>query len=185
MKAFLFAATAALALSSAPASAEVLQFVVKNTGGVDKGNFIFRLDTSAAPTLRTAEVIRYAVVDVRYGMVPSLGSGNVTTGISFNNQVRGGGLAIGALPSGVGLLQFRGPALLENARFAGTPALLAAPLVFKTGVFAERLTPGSTTDNYVVSIAAVPEPASWALMIGGFGAVGLGLRRQTRREAIA
>ena len=30
-------------------------------------------------------------------------------------------------------------------------------------------------------IAAVPEPATWAMMISGFGAVGAGLRRNRRR----
>jgi hypothetical protein len=34
----------------------------------------------------------------------------------------------------------------------------------------------------VVRIAAVPEPATWAMMIAGFGAVGAGMRRQRRRS---
>lgn len=38
-------------------------------------------------------------------------------------------------------------------------------------------------DNVVFSINAVPEPASWALMIAGFGLVGAGMRR--RRSVIA
>ena len=33
--------------------------------------------------------------------------------------------------------------------------------------------------------AAVPEPASWAMMIGGFGLVGGALRRRQQREAVA
>lgn len=35
----------------------------------------------------------------------------------------------------------------------------------------------------VSEVAAVPEPASWALMIVGFGAVGMSLRRRTSRNA--
>jgi hypothetical protein len=40
----------------------------------------------------------------------------------------------------------------------------------------------NTLDNVVVvQTAAVPEPASWALMILGVGAVGFGLRRRAHR----
>ncbi|HWI86403.1 MAG TPA: esterase-like activity of phytase family protein [Sphingomonas sp.] len=34
-------------------------------------------------------------------------------------------------------------------------------------------------------IAAVPEPASWAMMIGGFGLIGAAMRRDRRRVAVA
>ncbi|MGL4541450.1 MAG: PEPxxWA-CTERM sorting domain-containing protein, partial [Polymorphobacter sp.] len=36
-----------------------------------------------------------------------------------------------------------------------------------------------------VSVTAVPEPASWALLIGGFGLVGSALRRARKRAATA
>lgn len=45
---------------------------------------------------------------------------------------------------------------------------------------------GLAVDNF--SISAVPEPATWAMMIGGFGAAGVTLRRRRRtttRAAIA
>jgi len=38
----------------------------------------------------------------------------------------------------------------------------------------------ASVTGYVPNVAAVPEPASWALMIGGFGLVGFGLRRRPR-----
>ena len=41
---------------------------------------------------------------------------------------------------------------------------------------------GPALDN--VSIAAVPEPATWAMMIGGFGLVGGALRLARRREKL-
>ena len=36
-----------------------------------------------------------------------------------------------------------------------------------------------------VSLTAVPEPATWALMLMGFGAVGFAARRQSRKRAVA
>ena len=36
-----------------------------------------------------------------------------------------------------------------------------------------------------VYVAAVPEPASWAMLIAGFGLVGAGMRRRANREAAA
>ncbi len=38
---------------------------------------------------------------------------------------------------------------------------------------------GPALDN--VSIAAVPEPATWSMMLLGFGAIGVGLRRRKPR----
>jgi hypothetical protein len=45
---------------------------------------------------------------------------------------------------------------------------------------AERGRPVFTLGVTSVPSAAIPEPASWALMIGGFGLVGASLRRRTR-----
>jgi len=42
---------------------------------------------------------------------------------------------------------------------------------------------GPALDN--VSISVVPEPATWALMIGGLGMVGYGLRRRATKSALA
>ncbi|NIJ06950.1 hypothetical protein FHS31_000532 [Sphingomonas vulcanisoli] len=38
-------------------------------------------------------------------------------------------------------------------------------------------------DNVRITTAPVPEPATWAMMIGGFGLVGTALRRSRRMEA--
>lgn len=44
--------------------------------------------------------------------------------------------------------------------------------------------PGPNGGAPVLSVAGVPEPSTWAMMIVGFGAVGLGLRRRTPRLAV-
>lgn len=41
----------------------------------------------------------------------------------------------------------------------------------------------SGTVNY--SVSAVPEPATWAMMIGGFGIAGVAMRRRARRVAVS
>lgn len=44
-----------------------------------------------------------------------------------------------------------------------------------------RTVTGLLSETFVVNRAAVPEPSTWAMMLLGFGAVGLGLRRRRRR----
>jgi hypothetical protein len=55
-------------------------------------------------------------------------------------------------------------------------------IVFSDTLPANQGTHGFETDNHTV--AMVPEPASWALMILGFGGVGVSLRNR-RRAAVA
>ncbi|WEK44542.1 MAG: PEPxxWA-CTERM sorting domain-containing protein [Candidatus Sphingomonas colombiensis] len=38
--------------------------------------------------------------------------------------------------------------------------------------------------SFSVNVAAVPEPATWALMILGFGAVAMGMRRKATRQTV-
>jgi hypothetical protein len=72
-------------------------------------------------------------------------------------------------------------ASFQSRQFAGFTNLIAV-------TFAEREQVGFGAygigvDNIVIDQAVVPEPATWAMMIAGFGLVGAGLRR--RKAAIA
>ena len=51
--------------------------------------------------------------------------------------------------------------------------------------FGPGVSGASAGDAYFrnLTISAVPEPATWAMMVGGFGAIGFGLRRR-RRQAV-
>jgi hypothetical protein len=45
--------------------------------------------------------------------------------------------------------------------------------------------PLDSSDIGTITAAAVPEPASWAMMLGGFGLAGAAMRRKAARRAVA
>lgn len=87
-----------------------------------------------------------------------------------------------------GTLVSRGPLgrdISANASFdiSGSDALVQdGSSLFSIDLANGALTPLGQTDRSLVgiAIAAVPEPATWAMMILGFGVVGSALRRRTR-----
>lgn len=90
-------------------------------------------------------------------------------------------------------IQFRryddslGSILLEGAGFF----YMEGPPVFEGPTDAPVFLPGTYAMiseqqfAYTLRIAAVPEPASWAMMIGGFGLAGMAVRRRRKAEAAA
>lgn len=63
--------------------------------------------------------------------------------------------------------------------FAGTGG--ATTLAYYSSQSASSSNLGVAFDNLTVDLAAVPEPASWALMLGGFGLAGAAVRRRRSR----
>ena len=51
------------------------------------------------------------------------------------------------------------------------------------GVFADQADDGNTRYGSASLIAAVPEPATWAMMVVGFGMVGFGVRARRKQSA--
>ena len=95
--------------------------------------------------------------------------GTSTPGLMFTDvSVAGGGTtSIFAPPPASVIQQFNLPMLADTAytvTIAGTSPVAA----------------GGISGNVTITNAAVPEPATWALMILGFGAVGMVLRRRRR-----
>ena len=95
--------------------------------------------------------------------------GTSTPGLMFTNvSVAGGGTtSIFAPPATSVIQQFNLPMLADTAytvTLAGTSPVSA----------------GAISGNVTITNAAVPEPATWAMMILGFGAVGMVLRRRRR-----
>lgn len=59
------------------------------------------------------------------------------------------------------------------------PSLNADAFFGGTGTFAGTITGSFSADNFAgAGLPTVPEPATWALMIGGFGMVGTAMRRR-------
>lgn len=88
-----------------------------------------------------------------------LSGGQIINGLSFpsGNQISG-------LTNGVVSYQIASGPRLTGATFGSS---------------------GNSFEFDNLATAAVPEPATWALMIGGFGLVGFGLRRRRRPDALA
>jgi len=52
-------------------------------------------------------------------------------------------------------------------------------------LFSESFSPRIFNGTFNYNVGVVPEPATWATMIGGFGLIGAAARRRTRTTAIA
>lgn len=62
-----------------------------------------------------------------------------------------------------------------NSLVAGGYKILFNQLTLNSGV-------GSTTGVLTATVTAVPEPATWAMLLVGFGAAGYSMRRRTARR---
>lgn len=166
---FLVSASAVVsaALCSAPASAAV--YVFDLTGGKTAN---FSIDTSVAPDYSSSsfigDQIRYDDVMGTFGGTPQ------TASISF------GTFLISALDisgTSLGFTQYAGPALFSLVD--GSP-------VFNTGTFdLSSITSGPATITISEAASgAVPEPATWAMMLIGFGAVGAAARYRRRKVRV-
>lgn len=188
-----FLAAAAIAALAIPvvAPAAILRYEIRYVGSAPSGySFTFDLDTSRAPSFSTSSVLRYAPTTITWSMP---GSSTVYTdtisnlGPSFFTPIDQGGISILRLPRGTDLQPrfFQEPG---NSLFTGPTS---AP-VWKTGTFQLSMQPKNVpsdvqTFDYRVTItdlSAVPEPATWGMMIIGFGAMGGAMRMRRRRDSV-
>jgi hypothetical protein len=97
------------------------------------------------------------------------------TGSSFINWIWAGGADFAAGPAyGTFLMSGNQPGYAAFLPFTFLPPSAGGP-AFSSAGYGNSVV---YTDGFVSgSITAVPEPATWAMMIAGFGLVGLGSRR--------
>lgn len=144
-------------LTAGIANATVLQFNL--TGDYTAS---FKLDTADIPNDYDigAGFVQFSV----QGMFP--GSLTNVVNVIFFNATEGGGLRFDEEDGSATLLNTNGPQLYTGLEDAPTILLGTFPLTEFEG-----------TGNYTLTIAEVPEPATGAMLLGGF-AILYGMRRR-------
>lgn len=176
---------ASLLLTAAlPASAEVVPF----TGSVTGVSNLIGVDASCAPlSFRTA-------IDPS-STVGTSSLGNFTFGTSTCISP-GGAISKGTFTIDFGTDQFSGtfdggstptatPGISDTSWLFtildGTGRWAGASGTFNgTGIADARTRPTHVSIDFVGNINAVPEPATWTMMLLGFGGIGLVVRRRRR-----
>ena len=171
----LAAAAAALMLSAAPANAALYQFTIS-------GDYSASFQIDSSPALYDSypgsgfSVIN--VAGVYGGAAKSVGIQFFLSPPPFGIDDPVAGLIIVDLDSFDWLLDGIGAQLFTGTEYAPTFRLGSFPLI----------SGGTLRENYTLTIAetpAVPEPAAWGLMLGGFAMAGGALRRRAARIALA
>ncbi|MES2291037.1 MAG: PEPxxWA-CTERM sorting domain-containing protein [Pseudomonadota bacterium] len=153
---------AASCLAAVPASAA--PFLFELTGS---RNATFIIDTTTPRDFQSTgafgDQISYNSVAGTFGGTMQ----NAQVGFGTNIFAQ---LNIGGTP--LGFTQFGGPDLFSLVN--GSP-------VFKVGTFTlNSIVSGSSSLRISAATAAVPEPATWAMMLVGFGSIGYAMRRRAK-----
>lgn len=164
-----------LLTASAASEAALLNFRFTGTGPNGPADVRFSMDSAREPSFVVGGNV--AVFNFEGGglFTPNGETGGV---VQFYNAARNGGMDVGDRQS----FYFEGEG---EQVFSGT----AEAPIFRTGTwrFVNSFFGGPNSVDYTLTIsdpaaAAVPEPASWALMLVGFGLAGASVRR--RRTAV-
>jgi PEP-CTERM motif len=152
------AAVAATLLCAGAANAALYQFTV--SGGYSAS---WQLDSAPTPDLAPVGL------GITFGDVRGVYANAVSelADVSFFNGSLGGGMSIEDYYGGTFLLIADGPQIYEGTE--------EAPL-FHTGTYA--LTEYQGTATYTLTIAAVPEPATYGMLLAGLALTAVALRRR-------
>jgi PEP-CTERM motif len=179
-KTTLRAGLAAMALMVSAAQAHAATLVFTLTGPY---NATWQMDSNPVPSTFSANTFRMSAVpgafDGSFAEAPSL-IASVIEFSNFNSSsgwgvviIFPGNLVFNGQISGVGIQLFTGP--------TSAPAFVTGTYVLTT------LTPPGNAANTTLTITplnsgGVPEPATWAMMLAGFGLVGGALRNANGRR---
>ena len=161
IRTIVLAATLATAFAATPAAAATLFRLFGDTNGD------FTLPTPVVTSAATADY--FAI----YGTPGSLDSVGSFFDIFFYLDLSGGGFDIQDTLNPDNLLQLGGPVLFNGPT--------SAPR-FLNGRY-ELTDYNGDGGSYTLTISTIPEPASWALLIAGFGLTGAAMRRRRRVPA--
>ena len=152
------AAVAATLLCAGVANAALYQFTVS-------GDYSASWQLDSAPTPDLAPV----GLGITFGDVTGVYANAVSelADVSFFNGSMGGGMSIEDYYGGTFLLIADGPQIYEGSE--ETP-------LFHTGTYA--LTEYQGTASYTLTIAAVPEPATYGMLLAGMALVAVAARRR-------
>ena len=158
-----------LAATSAPAATYDFSF----TGAAANGNGVFTTDDTASPNARGG----YTAFTIT--AITGLLNGSDITGLS-------------GFQGSDNLYYTTGPAFLDGSGVGFTNAVgTSASLFYQDNASSYRITTvnpfaaGFVTATSSPAAGAVPEPATWAMMLGGFALVGAGMRRRIGRAVQA
>ncbi len=162
----------AISAASIPSAAQAATVLFDFEGG--SRNFSFTLEQGETPDSSTvfAGSNRVGFTNVAGTFTGVNGSTNVASSITFGTGAFG---ALSLSATGFGFGSFSGPALFNGST--------TSP-IFNFGTFSlGQVSTGAGTGGGRLTIsalpmAAVPEPATWAMMLLGFGMIGYRMRRR-------
>lgn len=159
-------AATAMSLVAMPATASPILFQL--SGGKTA---TFTIDSNAVPNFFSTSAfgnqISYDGVNGTFG--GAAGTATIGFGSSIFAQLN-------ILGTTLGFTQYGGPDLFT---------VVNNKPVFNFGTFSlSSITSGPATITISAATAAVPEPAAWALMVLGFGAIGAAMRRREQRTRV-
>ena len=172
MKMIALAATVSALAIAAPADAALLQYSLSGFDTLANGEVVFasfQVDSNPTPSfLIPAGGFQVANVSGTFTYGATTTTGPRTIGFLATSN-RGGFNVPGAL------LDFTGPQLYSGT--AEAPTLLTGVFTVNDGF---SNSPFTLTVSAVTTSSPVPEPATWAMMMLGFGGAGYAMRRKPK-----